>query len=66
MMAQQGIKAFYYFVVIFGSFIIAAITFSGIIFNNDLTGRIIFGTVWATNGLVWLGQYIFNKKKKIN
>lgn len=44
-MVQLGIKAFYYFVVIFGSFIIAAITFSGIILKNDLTGRIIFGAV---------------------
>jgi hypothetical protein len=64
MMVQREIKAFYYLVVIFGSFIIAAITFSGIIFKNDLTGRIIFGAIWATNGLIWLGQYIFNKKKK--
>ena len=39
------------------SFSISAITFSGLILNEDLTGRVIFGLVWAVLGVVWLGFY---------
>jgi len=39
------------------SFLISAVTFSGLILGADVTGRVIFGLVWAVLGVVWLGFY---------
>ena len=39
------------------SFAISIVAFSGLILRSDVTGRIIFGLVWAALGVVWLGSY---------
>jgi hypothetical protein len=36
---------------------IAAICFAGVILQNDLTGRLIFGTTWILIGVWWLGRW---------
>lgn len=46
------------------AFIIALISFFGIILENDLIGRLIFGITWSLIGVLWLGQY-FQARKEI-
>ena len=36
---------------------ISAVAFGGLILKADITGRVIFGAVWAVLGVVWLGGY---------
>jgi hypothetical protein len=38
-------------------FVVSALAFSGLILRTDLTGRILFGVVWAVLGIVRLGSY---------
>ncbi|GEM_PF-2976837 len=38
-------------------FAISAVTFGGLILKADITGRVIFGAVWAVLGVVWLGGF---------
>jgi len=38
-------------------FLISVVAFSGLILKSDVTGRVIFGVVWAALGVVWLGSY---------
>ena len=47
------------------SYSIAAISFSGIILKHDLTGRLIFGTVWGAIGLGWLIRTYLIKKHRV-
>jgi len=44
------------------SYLIAAISFSGIILKEDFTGRLIFGIVWVVIGLGWLIRTFALKK----
>ena len=56
-------KPEYYLIAVIVSFVIAVISFSGVILKNDLVGRLIFGFVWVIIGIGWLGHY-FNLKNK--
>ena len=37
--------------------LISVLAFGGLILKGDVTGRILFGVVWAALGIVWLGSY---------
>jgi hypothetical protein len=63
-MAKWDMKPKYYMVAMIISFVIAAISFSGVVLKNDLVGRLIFGFVWVIVGIGWLGQYIHPKNKE--
>ena len=43
--------------------VIAVISFFGIILSGDATGRLIFGVVWTLIGVLWWGQYFQAKKR---
>ncbi len=62
-MAKWNMKPEHYMIAMIVSFVIAAISFSGVILKNDVVGRLIFGFVWVIVGIGWLGQY-FNLKNK--
>jgi hypothetical protein len=63
-MAKWNMKLKYYMFAMIVSFVIAAISFSGVILKNDLVGRLIFGFVWVIVGIGWLGQYLNLKNKE--
>lgn len=63
-MAKWNMKPKHYMVAIIVSFVIAAISFSGVILKNDAVGRLIFGFVWLIVGIGWLGQYFHHTKKE--
>ena len=44
-------------------FVIAALSFTGVILARDNTGRLIFGFAWSFIGLSWLGRYLLDKNK---
>jgi hypothetical protein len=54
---------FYYPFLIIVSLILAMIFYSGIVLKEDLTGRIIIGSVWIVVSAGWLRQYFYNKVK---
>jgi hypothetical protein len=47
------------------AFVIAVMSFFGVILEDDMVGRLIFGITWFLIGILWLGQY-FQAKKEIN
>lgn len=53
---------FYYHFLITVSMILAIIFYTGIVITNDLTGRIILGSIWLVVSIGWLSKY-FNMKK---
>lgn len=46
-----------FLVAAFVSFGIAVLAFAGVVLSADLTGRLIFGIVWVSVGILWLGSY---------
>jgi putative effector of murein hydrolase LrgA (UPF0299 family) len=44
------------------SLIVAIIFYSGIVLAEDITGRIIIGTVWLLVSAGWFGQYLHKRK----
>ena len=47
-----------------GSFLMAALTFSGLFFlKEDIVGRLITGSAWSLVTLGWLGQYFYAYQK---
>ncbi len=63
-MAKWNVKPKHYMIVTIVSFVIAAISFSGVILKNDAVGRLIFGFVWLLVGIGWFGQYFHSTKKE--
>ncbi len=48
-----------------GSFLMAAISFSGVLlFKEDLIGRLITGSVWRLVTLGWLGEFFHVRIKQ--
>ncbi len=43
---------------------IAAISFSGVMLKDDMTGRMLFGIVWASLGVIWFGEYIASGSRR--
>ena len=60
---MTGLKhsKFYFPFLIIVSLILAIIFYSGIVLKEDITGRIIIGTVWLIVSAGWLGQFIHKK-----
>ncbi|MDH3267973.1 MAG: hypothetical protein OEM46_03875 [Ignavibacteria bacterium] len=52
------------FIIPIVSCIIAILSFTGIILNNDITGRIIFGLCWSMITIGWI-IYLFNLNRKL-
>ena len=44
-------------------FMIAVLSFTGVILARDTTGRLIFGFAWSFIGLSWFGRYLLDKKR---
>jgi len=61
-MAKLQLSPKYSVIIAVGAFVVAAISFFGIILKNDLVGRLIFGITWSLVGVGWLGCY-FNARK---
>lgn len=53
---------FYHPFLISVSVIVAVIFYSGIVLAEDITGRIIIGTVWLLVSAGWFGQYLHKRK----
>ncbi len=46
------------------AFGVAAVSFFGIVLQDDLVGRLIFGGTWCLVGGWWLGQYLHSRKAR--
>jgi uncharacterized membrane protein YczE len=57
-MANWKQSKFYHLFLIITSLVLAILFYSGIVLKDDLTGRIIIGTVWFVVSIGWLGQYV--------
>jgi len=63
-MANWSESKYYYPFLIILSLILAIIFYSGIVLKEDMTGRIIIGTIWLIVSLGWLSRYVTKKKIK--
>jgi hypothetical protein len=61
-MAESPLKPLFYLLLVIISLVIAVISFFGVILKDDLTGRIIFGTVWTFVAVIWTGYYLKSRK----
>ena len=58
-------KSEYYFPFLtIVSLILAIIFYSGMVINNDLTGRILIGSIWLIVSIGWLSKFMNMKKVK--
>jgi hypothetical protein len=57
-MYEKPKKYRYYLLLMIICFAIAILSFAGVILQSDMTGRVIFGLVWAFVGIGWLGRYV--------
>lgn len=57
-MTKRNLSKFNYLFLIIATLILAVIFYSGIVLGNDLTGRIIVGSLWLLLCVVWVTQYI--------
>lgn len=62
-MIKRMIKPWIYLLAMVISLGVAALSFSGVLFKEDATGRWIFGLVWVILAVVWMGQYVSKRKK---
>ena len=56
----------HYALCIIGSFLIAVLSFFGVIFADDIAGRVIVGLIWVVVGIGWVVEYYkrYGKKSK--
>lgn len=45
------------------SFAISLLALFGVILSNDGIGRLIYGVLWISIGLSWVGRYVIAKSK---
>ncbi|MBU0517336.1 hypothetical protein KJ564_00190 [bacterium] len=45
------------------SLLMAVVTYAGLIFKDDLNGRLIVGSVWLLMAVIWVFRYIYAKKR---
>jgi hypothetical protein len=46
------------------SAVIATVSLFGLILQDDIIGRLIFGTVWTLVGVYWIGSYLTAKNRE--
>ncbi len=57
-MAKRNLSRVNYLFLIVVTLVLAVIFYSGIVMDDDLTGRIIMGSVWLLLSAAWVMQYI--------
>jgi len=55
---------FYYPFLIIVSLILAMIFYSGVVLKEDITGRVVIGSVWLLVSIGWILKYLNTKRVK--